>query len=272
MIVFPAGFATSAEVDLDNSRIGYQSYTRDSTSTASASSETDEGPSDAPLRPDTAEYWLPSTTPATWTLDIGSSKAIDYVGIANHELGTKNYSVRVDVSDDNATWEQFSSDLIPADDSPIMFLDTQVTRRYCRLTFTCLSSPDDPARVAVINVGVALAMQRRIYGGHKPLSLSRSTVLTQNLSKGGQFLGQGFVRNGVSGSALYKHLTPSWYRSQFDPFVESARRYPYFYAWRPSSYPLEVAYVWTGQDIAPSNMGVLDFMQVSWNMNGIGNG
>lgn len=271
MVVYPAGFSSSADTDLRNSRIGYHTYTRDSASVVTASGETDEGPMDAPSRPDTSEFWLPPSTPAWWLLDMGSPQPISYVGIAGHQLGSKPHEVSCEVSDDASTWEQFSSEVMPSDDSPIMFLDTEVTRRYCRVNFSGLTSPDDPARVAVINVGVALAMPRSIYGGHKPLNLSRVTKLTHNMSKGGQFLGQAFIRNGVTGSASFRYLDPAWYRAQFDLFVQSARQYPYFFAWRPQDYPREVGYVWTDKDISGSNMGTREFMQVSWNMDGIGN-
>lgn len=270
MVVYPSGFVNTADVSLENARIGYQSYTRDSTSSVTVSSETAEGPSDAPLRPDTAEYWLASADPATWILDMGSAKPIDYVGIAGHELGTHNALVEVHVSDDASTWEAFSSDIRPSDDSALMFLGDQVQRRYCRVRVTAGDSPQTPSRIAVINVGVALAMQRQIYGGHKPITLSRQTVLSQSLSKGGQFVGQTYRRNGLATSVAFRHLTPAWYRSQFDLFVQHARKLPYFFAWRPLDYPLEVAYVWTGKDIAPTNMGVIDLMQVAWDMQGVG--
>lgn len=270
MIVYPASFVASADVSLRNSRIGYHTYTREAAAVVSASSETDDGPKDAPQRPDTAEFWLASSDPATWTLDIGSQQPVDYVGIAGHELGSNNALVAVHVSTDGVAWQSFSSDLMPSDDSPIMFLDEQVICRYVRLTFTSGVSPSTPSRIAVIYVGVALAMQRTIYGGHRPLSLSRNTVLHRSMSQGGQFLGQGIRRMGVGTSVAFRHLTPSWYRSSFDPFVKAARRFPYFFAWRPLSYPREVGFVWTGKDISPQNMGVLDFMQVSWDMSGIG--
>jgi len=60
-------------------------------------------------------------------------------------------------------------------------------------------------------------------------------------------------------------------RSDFDPFVRSARQYPFFFAWRPQTFPLEVGYVWVEEDIRPVNMGRNTFMQVGWEMQGVGN-
>lgn len=279
MIIYPQAFllsAAAAGLPLTHARIGWDTYTRTLTASAiSASSETDEGPGDAPLRPDTAEFWEPAALPATWTLDLGSLSDVDYVGIAGHTLGSSGASIVVQTSDNtfagspsDEVWTDFASGLVPADDAPLLFLDDVRSVRRVRLTVTGVA---EAPRIAVIYVGEALAMQRRIYGGHAPITLSRETVLYRALSRGGQFLGQSIRRRGVTGSASFKHLTAAWYRANFDPFVKAARQYPYFFAWRPADFPLEVAYVWTQDDIRPMNSGMLDFMEVGWNMNGIGN-
>lgn len=161
-----------------------------------------------------------------------------------------------------------SGDISPVDNAPIMFLDIPRTARYMQIKLTGTGSV--MPRIAVVYAGVALAMQRAMYGGHTPISLSRQTQLKQPVSRGGQFLGQSYRRLGVATSAAWKNLGAAWYRTNFDPFVKEARKNPYFFAWRPQSYPLELGYVWTGDDIAPSNMGVRDFMEVSMKLAGIG--
>jgi hypothetical protein len=484
LIIFPNSFALSAAVPLTHARIGYHTYTKDLLPSAvTVSGETAGGPKDAPLRPDTAEFWEPPTLPATWQLDLGALVDVDWVGIAAHTIGSKlatlgvklsedtdfdarvllpgtsgNYAstpdsaalditadidIRIKVacsdwtpssafdfldkitsdaaqfsymlrlntdgtlvqywtedgstlrnafstvavgaadgtpkwvrstldvnngaagrdikfytSDDGLTWTQlgttvtqagttsifsgtaslhiggersgvagilagkvyyaelrngiggavvakfdpandaengdtsfvsstgetwtinqsgspaarlinpkFGGEVAPAEDAPLMFLDALRTVRHLQLELTGSNVP----RIAVVYLGKVLAMQRSIYGGHSPITLSRETLLKQPVSRGGQFLGQSYRRLGVSGSAAFRHLTAAWYRSNFDPFVKEARKQPYFFAWRPLTFPFEVGYVWTPDDIRPTNMGVRDFMEVSWNMTGIGN-
>jgi hypothetical protein len=113
-------------------------------------------------------------------------------------------------------------------------------------------------------------MQRGLYGGHSPINLSRVTVSRSNRSEGGQFLGRYIVRSGFKTSAEWGHLTASWYRENFDPFVESATQYPFFFAWRPETFPDEVAYCWTDGDIQPANMGIKTLMSVGININAAG--
>lgn len=267
---FDVNFATESLAvqtgNLDHARIGYHNPARDLT--AVASSEEDDFPADAAQRPDTYESWKPATMPATWAIDFGETVAIDYVGIAAHELGTKGCTAKVQYSVDNAEWQDASDEATPADDSPMLLLFSPQAARYWRLYLAQAASPTDAPEVGVIYMGRILTMQRSIYGGHMPITLSRETVLHQSLSRGGNFLGQGFRRSGLVSQASFRHLTAAWYRENFDPFVLAARRYPYFFAWRPGTFADELAYAWTDEDIRPSNMGLRDFMTVSWPMRG----
>lgn len=264
--------SAAAAPSLQNARIGFQNHARAVTVTAgnvTVSSEIDGAPRDAPLRPDTAEYWQGASLPATWKVDLGRFCDIDYVGIAAHSFGTDRCSVLVETSPDDVTYTEMADDKMPADDAPIMILGDLRSHRYVRITVQGLGAV---GRMGVVYVGAALAMQRAIAGGYRPVTMSRETVLYQGLSRGGQFLGQSFRRNGVKGSAAFKYLDADWVRLNFDAFIKSARQYPYFFAWNPENFPAEVAYVWTAQDIVPAYMGVINQMEVSWEMKGIGLG
>jgi len=162
----------------------------------------------------------------------------------------------------------FATAYAPADNAPLMFLDTARSGRYLRVTVTGAGAVP---RIASIYVGSVLAMEKQMANPFSPLNMARETVLSQSLSRGGQFLGQGFRRNGVMSSVGFRSLTAAWVRSYFDPFSKSARNLPYFFAWNPQDYPQEVGYVWTDKDIVPAYSGEIVFgMEVSWSMKGIG--
>lgn len=273
MIIAPPAFLlqTNPPVPIAHTRIGHQTYTRDAlASQIAVSGAVLNAPKDAPLRPDTFEYWEPDALPATWRIDLLTAQNIDYIGIAGHTIGTDSATISVEYSDDDIYWTPFSLATSPADDTPIMFLNIPIFARYIRVNVSSSVSPQVPPRIGVIYVGVLLAMVRSLYGGHAPIPLSRDTTLTRALSDGGQFLGQTFRRNGVTGSAAFQNLKAAWIRQYFDPFIRDARRYPFFFAWSPVKFPGEVIYAWATADISPSNMGLKDFMSVSWNMRGIG--
>jgi len=277
MIVYPATLLSVITPPLWFPRFGYQTWLRDLLpSDITVSDEyAPETPKDAPLRPDTAEFWQPASMPATWEADLGALRDVDYVGIAAHSIGSNGATLTVETSDTSpgVVWTQFSADIMPADDAPILLLDQVRSVRAVRITLT----GGTPPQIAVIYAGVQLAMQNDLTAsGFTPLTLARETVLHQSMSRGGQFLGQGIRRMGVSGAVAFQYLDPDWYRANFDPFVKAARRFPYFFGWWPDHYASEVGFVWTEKDIRPTYMGFIDAamqarMEVKFAMTGIGN-
>ena len=278
MIVFPSGFTLSAGlggVSLKNPRIGYDTCTRGaSASQVTVSSERSDAPKDAPLRSSTYEYWQPLELPASWEIIFSDFCSVDYIGIVGN-LGSVRASLLAETTDGTLAgspseyvWTQFAQDIIPADDAPIMMLDDARSVRGVRLT---VDGDGEAPKIAVVYAGAVLAMVEPIRGGgHAPMTLKRETTLQQSLSRGGQFLDQSYRRLGEVGSASFEHLDAAWYRTYFDPFVKAARKYPFFFAWRPEQYTDEVSYAWADGDIRPQYEGSMDWMGVSFGMRGIG--
>jgi len=252
---------------LDYARILWQNLAR--SATVSASTEESTYPADQAQNPDTYSAWKPTAVQAWWLADLGSDQAVNACGIAAHSLGTNQCRIWLETTEGSPTsWVAATDAAEPDDDSPILLLFPSRTTRFWRLMIDGRGSPS-AAPVAMpylssIYLGTALTMQRTIYGGHTPVTLSRETVLYNAQSRGGQLLGQGIRRVGYVGNASFRYLTAAWYRANFDAFVASARQYPFFFAWRPGDYPDEIAYAWCEEDIRPSNMGVKEFMQVSF--------
>jgi hypothetical protein len=261
MIYFSDSLVLSAAevlTPLTHSRIGYASIARWKTPVASSSVA--GYPASNANTFTTYEYWRPIQTPATWGIDAGDLADADYVGIVGEIVGC---SIAAEYSLDNVTW--FTAVEFVAAGRVAMGLFEKRSARHWRVKFT-----GNIPNVSVIYIGVALAMQRPIYVGHSPVTLSRTTETTTNISDRGQYLGRSIVRTGSATTAEFQHLRSDWYRANFDPFVKAARVQPFFFAWRPATFPSEVGFVWTGDDIKPSNTGPRDFMSVSFSMSGIG--
>jgi hypothetical protein len=247
-------------VPLTHSRIGIDNIAR--SGTVDASSEAAGFPAIAAANPLTYEFWKPTAFPAWWRVDAGADVTVDYVGIAAHNLGTSGITVEVQSSDDNSTWTTVDTHT-PTSDVPIMFLFAPVTARYWRITVT------GEAVIGAVYIGKVIEMQRAAFAGINPIDLSRRTVIRPNRSEGGQWLGRSVIREGSFTSVGFRHLTNAWYRANFDPFVEEARSYPFFFAWRPEGYPDSVGYVWTQGDIVPTTMGIKDFLEVGLDLEGL---
>lgn len=248
-------------IPLTHSRIGIDNIVR--TATVTASSAVAGFPAIAAKNPLTYEFWEPASLPATWNVDALAARDVNYCGIASHTLGTTGSTVILEYSMNNSTWVEVDRHS-PIDNSPIMFLFSAITARYWRLNVDGTSP-----KIGVVYLGMTLEMQRACYAGISPIEMNRQTVIRPNVSEGGQWLGRSIIRGGSQMSVAFSHLTYDWYKANFDPFVELARSYPFFFAWRPEGYPETIGYVWTGADIAPSTMGVRDFLSVSFDMEGL---
>ena len=232
--------------------------------TVSASSETAGNPAIAANNPLTYTFWRPASPTATWTIETPAPEDVDYCAIAAHTLATNGSTVTVQRWDGSAFVDILT--MAPTDNSPLIFYFAEVQSDRFRVSITGATAP----RLGVIWFGKATSMERPIYGGHSPITLSRSTILSNNVSERGQWLGRSIVRGGSATSFTWQNLTAAWYRSDFDPLVEHLRTEPAFIAWRPASFPQETAYVWTNQDIQPTNAGRRDLMSVTVQVEGLG--
>jgi hypothetical protein len=153
------------------------------------------------------------------------------------------------------------------DDRPIMQLVEETRANKFRIKVVGQTTPV----LGVIYMGKALEMPRALYAGHTPIGLARDTVTRPNISERGQFLGRSIIRSGSRGSWAWDNLTPAWVRRYLDPFIVSARTFPFFIWWRPSTKPGEVGYCWTQQDLSATNNGTQALMSFSLEAEGLGN-
>lgn len=219
---------------------------------------------DGPDNSLTYEKWQPSSIAATWENNFGSSQDYDYCLIAAHNLGTTGCSLQVQTYASGAY-----TDLIPTtaitDDMPIFCIFSEQSDTRARIRLTVGSAPT----IGVIKFGKALQMPRPIFGGHDPLDLARQTIMRQNNSETGEFLGRSKQRVYTESSFDWTHLTSAWVRSNWKSFQTATEEEPFGIAWRPSSYG-EAALCYTLDNARPTNMGIRDLMEVSVSVRALG--
>lgn len=241
--------------------IGYQDQVRDATLTAS--SEQTNHPVENLADGFTFDFWKPSSTGSqTVVVDAGEAVTVDYVAIAAHNLSSESAGdVVVAYSDDDSayTTAYTLSNSSITDDSPILIHLASRSHRYWRLT---VNADSTDLAIGVLFVGELLQMQRNIYEGNTPAGLKRTDSTIPNLSDEGNFIGRYVTRSFYEASHQWEHLTPSWYRTNFKPFVTTSREWPFFLAWRPDDYPDEIVYAWRTRDISPGNDGPTGYMSV----------
>lgn len=235
--------------------IGYRSLVTYTNITADE--EADGFPATNLSTPATHELWKgTSTDPQYVTVDLGEDDSADYFGIARHNFGSTEATVQLQVSDDGMTWDDVGEELSPEDNSPLMHRFTLTESRYWRLSITPGSAAP---QMAVFYLGRLLVLQRNIYGGHKPISMSYENVSSVGVSDSGQYLGAVARRANPATTVALKNLTAAWVRANLHPFFTEAVgngvtriRASFFFAWRPTSYPAEVGYGWIPPGSPPS--------------------
>ena len=245
---------------LGYAHIGYRTITDAATVTASSSAP--GFPVSAIKNQLTYERWSPASAPATLTIDTGTPVLADYLGVAAHDMGSRNSTVKIEYSENGTDWTEIL-DVQPANDNAIMAIFEPVMAQHWRITV------DKIVEIGVVYIERALVVPSCMYGGHTPGTLSRQTEIEPQKSVTGQFLGRSIVRQGRTTSYAWKHLGAEWYRAEFDPFVEAATTRPFFIAWYPKRFPNEVLYAWTTDDIRPSNMGIRDLMEVGFKVEAV---
>lgn len=217
--------------------------------------------------PLTAYEWRGDLAGGTVTIDVAAYEGeLNYVAICRHNFGTLGVNVWVNV-DTGAGYVEATDPVIFTDDSPVLFrlptLDNYVS---IQLEF---DAPYDVPRIAVIYVGKLTIVQRRLYVGHSPITLNRDTQIVNGMSEGGNFLGNIMTGQTTGTGVALRNLTPNWYRNEFDSLLQNNRTLPFFFLWRPATYPAEIGYAWLANDPKPSNMRANGMMQVDLTLRGV---
>ncbi len=259
--------STAIPALLKKAHIGYTTVGTDTNMTAN--SEAAGYPVTNLSNPLTTHRWKPTVLPATVTIDVTTAQDLSFMGIASHTLSDRECVVDFQYSTNGgSSWDSLGT-TGPGDNKPIMYIFEESAALWrMRITRDAGSTQTEMPSIGVFWVGQALVMERGLYQGHTPITMSRQTTRTTNRTEAGQYAGNSIKRQGVNGSYDWNNLTASWVRQYFEPFVKAVRAAPFFIAWRPGEFPDEVGFVWSTDDIKPTNSGPRDLMSVSMTVNG----
>lgn len=218
------------------------------------------------LSPNTADrFTSPVSDYITYQSD--SNILIDSVGVGGHNLFDGGYSVLVQYRESLLTPLVDFGTFTPTSNAPILIhLNDSISARILQVTFVGGSGD---IYVSSVYAGIALQMQRPYFSGSTPINLAPVTDYYSSRSESGNFIGRQIRKREFMTSAAWKNLDEVWLRTYFLPFVESAKSYPFFFAWNLRDYPSDVGYVMTTSDIKPSYQGVRKLMQVDIDMVGV---
>lgn len=233
----------------------------------SASSSNDDFPVSNLANPATDLLWYGASAALT-TVDIDNpnDETLNYVAIVGHNFKTAGISVKLQF-DTGSGFSDLTVAQIPNDDGPIIFRLQSIPNAD---TFRIHMAAGSAApRMAVVYCGRAMVVQRRIYVGHTPINMGRSVAVVNGISQNGNYLGAVIVGEVFENSVEFQNMSPNWYRLVLDPFIKVCKSTPFFFAWRPETYPDEVGYCWVTNDPQPENQRNNGMMSISISLRGI---
>lgn len=261
MTLSTSGYTVGSNQPLNHARILYSPIT--GTVTAGGTN------GDYATNDYTFQRWACGTLTATWNLVTAADASVDTVFIAAHNLGSTGSTVAISTASSVGGAHTTRATVVPTDDSTIAVMfnnaGTAYTVREVKLTITGASAL---AEIGIIRAGVALQMERPVYGGIQPIGLTRLVETRHSISETGQWLGRTIQRQASRTSMPWQNLTAAWYRSTFAPFALTLPQTPFGLIQNPSKMPESVAWCWTDETPQPENMGVRDLMAVSLNIIG----
>jgi hypothetical protein len=193
------------------------------------------------------------------------NRDVDYIAVARHNFGSAAIAVSVEYFDDPA-WVELIAPVLLAGDGPALFRFPPLAYAALRLR---LQPGDAAPSAAVVYAGQLLVLQRKIYVAHTPIPYGRKTKVTNARSEAGHFLGRIVLNQATATEVKLQNLTPAWYRAYLDPFIRQAVENPFFFAWRPGSYPREVGFAWLTDDPKPVNSLGNGMMSIELSMSGV---
>lgn len=227
--------------------VGYNDLSNDATITASSAA------TDWPV--DGLKTWLPKdrwksadSTNQAITVDLGSQKTVNSIGLYKHNLGTIGATLTFQYSSDGSSWSDARSQLAPSDNSTIFRVFDSRDRRYWRVKIDGIS---DQAVIGVLFVGESMRWHSGVQDGFAPPGLDFNDDILNSQSQGGEFIGRRVIVLGGRTELVLRWAPPSWVRNTYRPFLDHARVKPFFLGWNVENYPQEVAYCWTDDRIEP---------------------
>ena len=199
------------------------------------------------------------------TLDTDAQLPIDSVGIAKHNFGSNGNAISIE-ADDGGGFDVLIAPFTPDDDSPLLIRFNPVYVQSIRVKIAV--GAEEP-EAAVLYIGSALILPRKIYQGHTPINFGRRRKTVVGKSESGNYLGSIITTEWRETRQSLTLIEPAYYREHIDPFIEACGDTPFFFGWRPESYPGDLGYAWMTNEPMPRNATGHGLIEIELQMSGI---
>lgn len=251
-------------LSLDHPIIGWHNVVAPSTIVATA--ENTSYPASNLANPATHLKWLGTSTGEQYlTVTTNYVDEIDYVAVAGHNWQTAEIPVSVE-GYIGGIWTEIVEEVMLPNDGPAIFRFEAQSLSQVRIR---LQAGSEIPQAAVVYVGKLLVVERKIYAGHTPMPHARKVTVANGRSESGNFLGRIVLGSRRETTIPLSLISPDWYRDYMDEFLEAAKDTPFFFGWRPQTYPRECGYGWLLDDPAPTPTGPSNLIAFDLKVGGV---
>lgn len=232
---------------LDHPVIGWHNVV--TAATIVADEEDPNYPASNLANPATNLEWRGETTDEQYiTITTNEVDPIDYVAIARHNFASAEIPVSIE-GFIGGVWVEIVEEVMLPDDGPALFRFDVQSLSQVRIR---LQEGSAIPRAAVVYVGKLLVLERKLWVGHPSIKDGTKTSVANGRSESGNFLGRIVLGEWNETTIPLSLITPDWFRTNMRPFLKDGRDLPFFFAWRPETYPREVGYGWLMDDPVPT--------------------
>jgi hypothetical protein len=208
--------------------------------------------------------WTKPTGVQYLTVDLGASgaAAVDAFVAWPVKGAEPSSGVYLEYADTLGLWTSFTTldgaALTAAAGSPAIITPVGgIPHRYWRVGCNTAGS------LRQVAFGQRLTMLRGQWQGVAPTKFIGGNVFSNMIAENGSILGRNVRRTEKKGELSLSHLTDTWVRASWEPFVQHATRFPFFYRWNPSGKPADVAFAAATEIDPPTNDSPPPFLRAS---------
>ncbi|MET4315877.1 hypothetical protein [Bradyrhizobium sp. RT4b] len=236
-------------LSLDHPIIGWHNVV--TAATVTATREDPNYPATNLANPATHLEWRSSEDDLQYlTVTTNETDPIDYLAVARHNFSSYAIPTAVEGFIDGV-WTEIVEEVMLPDDGPVLYRFEAQSLSQIRLRMSVASDLRLP-RAAVLYVGKLLVVERKVYAGHMAITDGIKVNVANGRSETGNFLGRIVLGEWRETSIPLSLISPDWFRAYMRPFLDEGRDLPFFFAWRPETYPREVGYGWLTEDPTPT--------------------
>lgn len=243
----------------DRPRILYDNVFQQGTVTASSENSATNGWLENAVDGGTYDWWEWTSTPSWLEVTLTTAATVDMAAIGLHTGLTFVFQYW-----NGSAWVDLHDAVTTTTSSVYAVIFSEVTASKFRIY---ISDTQDESILGFVMLGQSLQFPKTFYGGHAPITLNRTAQLVRNKTEAGYDAGVYSLRTGAATSVEINNCKPGWIRDNLEDLNKKLEIRPFIFAWRPSTYPNDVAYCWLNSPIRANNSGPRDLMTLQFDVN-----